>query len=76
MTAWISAAAVSPTSNRMTVSWELVPTRWEALYVKRTGFKVGDASACRFYRPKLQVTCAVRGDDFAFSGDEEAFDKI
>ena len=31
MTAWISAAAVSPTSKRMTVSRVVVPTRWEAM---------------------------------------------
>ena len=31
MTAWISLAAVSPTSNLMTVSWDSCPTMWEEM---------------------------------------------
>ena len=40
------------------------------------GFDVGTASSCCSYHPKLQVRCVVHGDDFTFSGNNEALDEI
>ena len=55
------------------------PARLEALYIKRLRemvFSVGTASSCCFYHPALDVRCVVHGDDFTFSGDDNALDHI
>lgn len=51
------------------------PKLREALYTKslvNMGFVAGKASASCFFHPKLDVSCVVHGDDFSFSGNEEA----
>ena len=34
------------------------------------GFKVGRASPCNFYHPKLNISCTVHGGDFTSCGPE------
>ena len=36
------------------------------------GFNAGKASANCFFHPRLDVRCVVHGDDFTFSGSDEA----
>ncbi len=38
------------------------------------GFKVGKASPCNVYHPRLDVTCTVRGDEFTPCGPETAIE--
>ena len=38
------------------------------------GFKVGRASPCNFYHPRLDITCTVHGDDFTSCGPESAIE--
>ena len=38
------------------------------------GFKVGKASPCNFYHPRLDITCTVHGDDFTSCGPESAIE--
>ena len=51
------------------------PSRWEALYtqtLEAMGFTRGKASACCFYHSGWGLRCVVHGDDFAFTGTDEA----
>ena len=55
------------------------PKLWEGLYTKtlvEMGFKAGKASANCFFHPSLDVRCVVHGDDFTFSGSDEALNWI
>ena len=39
-------------------------------FMQSLGFIVGRASPCNFHRPKMNITCAVHGDDFTSRGPE------
>ena len=43
-------------------------------YMMALGFKVGKASPCNFYHPRLDITCTVHGDDFTSCGPENAIE--
>ena len=43
-------------------------------FMQSLGFIVGRASPCNFYNPKMDITCTVRGDDFASCGPEAAIE--
>ena len=43
-------------------------------FMREIGFRVGKASPCSFYHPKLNISCTVHGDDFTSCGPESAIE--
>ena len=65
--------------NRCLYGTRGAPARWEALYIEELqglGFTAGAASPCCFYNKELDVRCVVHGDDFTFSGSDQALDIV